>query len=102
MSTDTSRIDTAMLSIMLVLSVPIYTIVIVGLLVHLLGASALLGAAILLLVNPIQGWIMSKLTPIRKQASEYTDSRIRLTSEVLQGIKVIKFFAWESKYVLHQ
>ncbi|KAF9948009.1 hypothetical protein BGZ70_002404 [Mortierella alpina] len=99
MSTDTSRIDTAMLSIMLVISVPIYTIVIVGLLVHLLGASALLGAAILILVNPIQGWIMSKLAPIRKQASEYTDSRIRLTSEVLQGIKVIKFFAWESNFL---
>ncbi|KAF9956927.1 hypothetical protein BGZ72_002340 [Mortierella alpina] len=99
MSTDTSRIDTAMLSIMLVVSVPIYTIVIVGLLVHLLGAPALLGAAILILVNPIQGWIMSKLAPIRKQASEYTDSRIRLTSEVLQGIKVIKFFAWESNFL---
>ncbi|KAF9575849.1 hypothetical protein EC968_001232 [Mortierella alpina] len=99
MSTDTSRIDTAMLSIMLVISVPIYTVIIVGLLVHLLGASALLGAAILILVNPIQGWIMSKLAPIRKQASEYTDSRIRLTSEVLQGIKVIKFFAWESNFL---
>ncbi|KAF9988832.1 hypothetical protein BGZ75_008458 [Mortierella antarctica] len=99
MSTDTSRIDTAMLSIMLVISVPIYTMIIVGLLVHLLGASALLGAAILILVNPIQGWIMSKLAPIRKQASEYTDSRIRLTSEVLQGIKVIKFFAWECNFL---
>ncbi|KAF9284744.1 hypothetical protein BGZ68_004465 [Mortierella alpina] len=99
MSTDTSRIDTAMLSIMLVLSVPIYTMIIVGLLVHLLGAPALLGAAILLLVNPIQGWIMSKLAPIRKQASEYTDSRIRLTNEVLQGIKVIKFFAWEANFL---
>ncbi|GJJ75953.1 hypothetical protein EMPS_08311 [Entomortierella parvispora] len=99
MSTDASRIDTAMLSIALVISVPIYTIVVVGLLVHLMGPSALLGAALLILMNPVQGWAMSKLGPIRKRASEYTDSRIKLTSEILQGIKVIKFFAWEASFL---
>jgi len=97
MSTDASRVDTAMLSISLVVSVPIYTIVAVGLLINLMGPSALLGAALLILTNPVQGWAMSKLGPIRKKASEYTDSRIKLTSEILQGIKVIKFFAWEAR-----
>ncbi|KAG0207958.1 hypothetical protein BGX28_000971 [Mortierella sp. GBA30] len=99
MSTDASRIDTAMLSMLLVISVPIYTTVIVGLLIHLMGPSALLGAAMLLLVNPIQAWAMSKLAPIRKRASQFTDSRIRLTSEILQGIKVIKFFGWELQFL---
>ncbi|KAG0261912.1 hypothetical protein BG011_000532 [Mortierella polycephala] len=99
MSTDASRIDTAMLSGMLVLSVPIFTLVVIGLLVHLMGPSALMGAAIMLLVNPAQAWAMSKLAPIRKRASEYTDDRIRLTTEILQGIKVIKFFAWESNFL---
>jgi len=98
MSTDASRIDTAMLPAPQVVSVPIYTLVIVGLLIHLMGPSALLGAAILVLVNPVQGWAMSKLAPIRKRASQFTDSRIRLTSEILHGIKVIKFFSWENKY----
>ncbi|KAF9308781.1 hypothetical protein BG003_010617 [Podila horticola] len=99
MSTDASRIDTAMLSAPLVVSVPIYTLVIVGLLIHLMGPSALLGAAILVLVNPVQGWAMSRLAPIRKQASQFTDGRIRLTSEILQGIKVIKFFSWEKNFL---
>ncbi|KAG0056681.1 hypothetical protein BGZ83_003924 [Gryganskiella cystojenkinii] len=99
MSTDASRIDTAMLSMMLVVSVPIYTCVVVGLLIRLMGPSVLLGAAILILVNPIQAWAMSKLGPIRKRASEFTDARIRMTSEILQGIKVIKFFSWESRFL---
>ncbi|KAG0327756.1 hypothetical protein BG000_000802, partial [Podila horticola] len=99
MSTDASRIDTAMLSAPLVVSVPIYTLVIVGLLIHLMGPSALLGAAILVLVNPVQGWAMSRLAPIRKRASQFTDGRIRLTSEILQGIKVIKFFSWENNFL---
>jgi ABC-type multidrug transport system fused ATPase/permease subunit len=97
MSTDASRIDTAMLSILLVASIPVFTIVAVGLLVKLMGPSALLGAGILILVNPIQGWAMSRLAPIRKRGSQFTDNRIRLTQEILQGIKVIKFFGWESQ-----
>lgn len=97
MSTDASRIDTAMLSLLFAVSVPVYTIIVMGLLIHLTGPSALLGAAILIGVNPVQGWVMSKLGPIRNRASQFTDSRIRLTAEVLQGIKVIKFFAWENR-----
>ncbi|KAF9408550.1 hypothetical protein BGZ94_002273, partial [Podila epigama] len=42
---------------------------------------------------------MAKLTPIRKQASQFTDSRIHLTTEIIQGIKVIKFFAWENSFL---
>ncbi|KAF9090660.1 hypothetical protein BGX29_011350 [Mortierella sp. GBA35] len=99
MSTDASRIDVAMLSMMLVVSVPIYTIIVIGLLIHLMGPSALLGAALLILANPIQAWAMSRLGPVRKRASQFTDSRIRLTSEILQGIKVIKFFSWESRFL---
>ncbi|KAF9430749.1 hypothetical protein BGZ76_000723 [Entomortierella beljakovae] len=99
MSTDASRIDTAMLTMLLVVSIPIYTCVVVGLLINLMGPSALLGAAILVLANPIQAWAMSRLGPIRKKASQFTDSRISLTQEILQGIKVIKFFSWESQFL---
>ncbi|KAI1293287.1 hypothetical protein EDD11_008442 [Mortierella claussenii] len=99
MSTDASRIDTAMLSMLLVVSVPIYTIVVIGLLIHLMGPSALLGAGILVFANPAQAFAMSRLGPFRKRASEFTDSRIRLTQEILQGIKVIKFFSWESEFL---
>ncbi|KAG0276411.1 hypothetical protein BGZ95_007580 [Linnemannia exigua] len=99
MSTDASRIDAAMLSMLLVISVPIYTIIVIGLLIHLMGPAALLGAALLILANPIQAWAMSRLGPVRKRASQFTDKRIRLTSEILQGIKVIKFFSWEPRFL---
>ncbi|KAF9111885.1 hypothetical protein BGX27_004328 [Mortierella sp. AM989] len=99
MSTDASRIDTAMLSLLIVVAVPIFTVILVSILIHLMGPSALLGAAILILANPIQAWAMSRLAPIRKKASQFTDSRIRLTQEILQGIKVIKFFSWEPQFL---
>ena len=34
----------------------------------------------------------------RKKGVKITDSRVRLTTEVLQGIRLIKFYAWEAFY----
>jgi ATP-binding cassette subfamily C (CFTR/MRP) protein 1 len=34
----------------------------------------------------------------RKKGVGITDKRIRLTTEVLQGIRLIKFYAWEEFY----
>ncbi|KAF9927242.1 hypothetical protein BGZ67_007628 [Mortierella alpina] len=99
MSTDISRIDRAMMPLLITIACPLYIFVIVGLLVNLMGPAALLGAALLMLSNPIQGWGLAMLAPVRKRASEFTDSRIRLSTEILQGIKVIKFFAWERSFL---
>ena len=37
----------------------------------------------------------------RKKGVKITDKRVRLTTEVLQGIRLIKFYAWEAFYT-HQ
>lgn len=99
MSTDISRIDSAMMPMLIAISAPIYITVVIGLLIRLMGPSALLGAAILMASNPLQAWGVTRLGPVRKKASQFTDQRIRLSTEVLQGVKVIKFFAWEPRYM---
>lgn len=99
MSTDISRIDSAMMPMLIAISGPIYIMVVIGLLIRLMGPSALLGAVILMASNPIQAWGMTRLAPVRKKASQSTDQRIRLSTEILQGVKAIKFFAWEPRYV---
>ena len=35
----------------------------------------------------------------RKKCLSVTDKRIRLTTGLLQGIRLIKFYAWEAFYV---
>jgi ATP-binding cassette, subfamily C (CFTR/MRP), member 1 len=34
----------------------------------------------------------------RKKGVVFTDSRVRLTTEVLQGIRLIKFYVWEVRW----
>ncbi|OAQ32248.1 P-loop containing nucleoside triphosphate hydrolase protein [Linnemannia elongata AG-77] len=98
MSNDATRIDFCLEGLGLLYSVPVTVVVTVGLLVYWMGPSALVGAAVLVFSNPLQTWAMTLLNPIRLQVSKLTDSRMGLVTEVLQGIKVIKFFAYEPSF----
>ena len=35
----------------------------------------------------------------RKKGLKFTDKRVRIITEVLQGIRLIKIYAWEAFYV---
>ncbi|KAJ7123626.1 multidrug resistance-associated ABC transporter [Mycena epipterygia] len=66
-----------------------------------LGYSALVGLAVLLLGFPLQGVLLKIMFSQRKKGVKITDTRVRLSSEVLQGIRLIKYYAWEDFYT-HQ
>lgn len=60
-----------------------------------LGPSALAGFAVFVIITPLQGWIMQNLIKIRVKAMRWTDKRAKMLQELLGGMKVIKYFAWE-------
>ncbi|KAG6863876.1 hypothetical protein C0991_002491, partial [Blastosporella zonata] len=64
-----------------------------------LGYSALVGLGVLLVGFPVQFILVRVMFAQRKKGVKFTDKRIRLTTEVLQGIRLIKFYAWEAFYV---
>ncbi|KAG0271840.1 ABC transporter C member 13, partial [Linnemannia gamsii] len=97
MSNDATRIDLCLEGLGFLYTVPLTVVVTVGLLWYLMGPSVILGAAVLILSNPLQTWAMTLLNPIRLQVAKLTDSRMGLVTEILHGIKVIKFFAYESR-----
>ena len=74
-------------------------IVAVALLINALGPSALVGVGIMLIFVPMQTYVMKGLRFARRSALKYTDQRIRMLSEILQGIRVIKVYAWESSFI---
>jgi hypothetical protein len=45
-----------------------------------------------IVATPIQGMAMKKMFAFRKKAMVWTDKRAKLIQELLNGIKVIKFF----------
>ena len=56
---------------------------------------------VLILSFPLQGVLVLIIVNSRLAGVQVTDQRVRLTTEVLSGIRLIKPFAWETFYV-HQ
>jgi ABC-type multidrug transport system fused ATPase/permease subunit len=98
-ATDSVRIDQFTMFFHLIWTYSIQLFVIIGLLVYIIGISALAGVGLILVVVPLQVMIARWLVVLRKTNATITDSRIKLTQEVLQGIRIIKLFSWESSFL---
>ncbi|CAN0424476.1 unnamed protein product [Lampetra fluviatilis] len=79
-------------------ALPVQIIVGVSLLYSLLGVSALIGAAVIALLAPLQYCIATKLARAQKLTLEHSSSRIKQTSELVHGIKLLKLYAWEQVF----
>ena len=44
------------------------------------------------------GWIGKQFSKLRSETALKTDERIRIMSEIINGIKVIKMYAWEYSF----
>ncbi|XP_072855793.1 ATP-binding cassette sub-family C member 9 isoform X1 [Pogona vitticeps] len=76
-------------------AMPVQIIMGVILLYNLLGHSALVGAAVIVLLAPIQYFIATKLAEAQKSTLDYSTERLKKTNEILKGIKLLKLYAWE-------
>ncbi|XP_074860731.1 ATP-binding cassette sub-family C member 9 isoform X2 [Carettochelys insculpta] len=76
-------------------AMPVQIIMGVILLYRFLGGSALVGAAVIVLLAPIQYFIATKLAEAQKSTLDYSTERLKKTNEILKGIKLLKLYAWE-------
>ncbi|GAA6031091.1 hypothetical protein JCM8097_004000 [Rhodosporidiobolus ruineniae] len=108
--TDVSRIDFCAGFFHMSWTASIQVIVILVILLTEIGPSCLVGIGFLFVMvyaihhPPPQTYSMKKMFTFRKRAMVWTDKRARLIGELLGGIRVLKFFAWEIPYLskLHE
>ncbi|KAM5532133.1 hypothetical protein V8D89_014226 [Ganoderma adspersum] len=97
-SADTVRLEQNAFLVHNLWIAPIQIALGLGLLIRNLGVSALVGLAMLLLGGPIEFILAQVMFAQRLKSVTLTDQHMRMTSEVLSGIRLIKYFAWESFY----
>lgn len=97
-STDATRLDHFATYAHTLWIAPIQMIIGIALLIANLGYSALVGLGVLIFGLPIQGIFAVIMMKQRQKGVKITDARARLTSEVLQGIRLLKFYGWEDFY----
>uniref|UniRef100_A0A3Q1FN39 ATP-binding cassette, sub-family C (CFTR/MRP), member 9 n=1 Tax=Acanthochromis polyacanthus TaxID=80966 RepID=A0A3Q1FN39_9TELE len=77
-------------------AMPVQIVMGVILLYYLLGWSALVGASVIVLLAPVQYLIATKLADTQKNTLEHSTDRLKTTTEILKGIKLLKLYAWEN------
>ncbi|GFF97906.1 multidrug resistance-associated protein 1 [Aspergillus udagawae] len=98
MSNDTERIFQASKVIHLVWTSPIAIILTMVLLLINLTSSALPGIAVLVLGLAGVTRAVRTLNNRRDNINSVSDERMNLTQEILQGIRFVKYFAWEQAF----
>mmetsp|Transcript_5884 Transcript_5884/g.7152 ORF Transcript_5884/g.7152 Transcript_5884/m.7152 type:complete len:1359 (-) Transcript_5884:1928-6004(-) len=98
MGADLARIDLAIGYIPVLISFPVTVIIAIVILIINIGVSALVGIALLVIFMVLLTFCTSKLIKIRRYANKYTDKRIRYIQEVLNNLRMIKFYSWELPY----
>ncbi|XP_055006086.1 ATP-binding cassette sub-family C member 3 isoform X5 [Boleophthalmus pectinirostris] len=64
-----------------------------------LGPSVLAGVAVMILLIPLNAFIAMKTRAYQVEQMRYKDERIKLMNEILNGIKVLKLYAWEKSFI---
>ncbi|XP_032473157.1 canalicular multispecific organic anion transporter 2 isoform X5 [Phocoena sinus] len=64
-----------------------------------LGPSVLAGVALMVLLIPLNGAVAVKMRAFQVEQMKLKDSRVKLMSEILGGIKVLKLYAWEPSFL---
>uniref|UniRef100_A0A5B6ZCD8 ABC-type xenobiotic transporter n=1 Tax=Davidia involucrata TaxID=16924 RepID=A0A5B6ZCD8_DAVIN len=79
-------------------SAPFRIIIAVVLLYQQLGVASLLGSLMLVLMFPIQTFIISKMRKLSKEGLQHTDKRVGLMNEILAAMDTVKCYAWEKSF----
>ena len=98
MQMDSQRIGDFLRFINVMWSAPVQLIVCCALLFRFIQWSAVIGVLATFITAPIQGKLVVVLLRLRRANVAITDQRIKLMNEVMQGIKAVKFYAWEKPF----
>lgn len=99
MSTDTYRIDLASGFFHMIWTAPVGILITTALLLVNLTYSALPGLGLILIAMPLLGQAVKSLFRRRIVINKITDQRVSLTQEILQGVRFVKYFGWETSFL---
>jgi ATP-binding cassette subfamily C (CFTR/MRP) protein 1 len=78
---------------------PIGILITTALLLVNLTYSALPGLGLILIAMPLLGKAVGVLFRRRMAINKITDQRVSLTQEILQGVRFVKYFGWETSFL---
>ncbi|KAJ2368384.1 hypothetical protein IW150_005421, partial [Coemansia sp. RSA 2607] len=100
MSSDSSRVATFIGgNLYQIWSIPLRITLALYMLYNTIGWSVFVGIGFTLIGIPLSSGFRKHLRELNKLIFEHRDDRIKIITEVLNGIKIIKLYAWEIPFI---
>ncbi|KAF7686818.1 canalicular multispecific organic anion transporter 1 [Silurus meridionalis] len=98
MSADAQRFNDVTNFVHLLWSCPLQIILSIAFLWIELGPSVLAGLLVMLLMVPVNGLLATKSKTYQMKNMKFKDKRMKMMTEILNGIKILKLYAWEPSF----
>ncbi|KAL0104456.1 hypothetical protein PUN28_017289 [Cardiocondyla obscurior] len=98
MSVDAQRFMDLTAYINMIWSAPLQIALALYFLWNILGPAVFAGLAVMIILIPVNGLIANKVKTLQIRQMKSKDERVKLMNEVLNGIKVLKLYAWEPSF----
>lgn len=98
MAVDAQRFMDLVTYLNMIWSAPLQISLAIYFLWQILGPSVLAGLAVMIVLIPVNGVIANKAKNLQIKQMKNKDERVKLMNEVLNGIKVLKLYAWEPSF----
>ncbi|KAJ2658559.1 hypothetical protein IWW48_003964 [Coemansia sp. RSA 1200] len=82
-----------------VYAMPLSLVIGIWYMYRMLGVSSLVGLSIAVVYAPLSKALFTRLTDIEERLNALSDKRVAMITELLQGIRAVKLFGWESHFV---
>jgi ABC-type bacteriocin/lantibiotic exporter with double-glycine peptidase domain len=99
MSVDSTKVLEVSCYLMYVWTTPLQVLICISFLIYVLGWPALTGIGIMVLMIPIGRILGKHVAKRQKILMQSSDKRMISTLELLSGIRLVKFFAWETNFL---
>jgi ABC-type multidrug transport system fused ATPase/permease subunit len=96
---DAGRIESNITYLHMIWSAPLQITISIVMLWQVLGPSVLAGLSVMLVLIPINLKLSQVQGGIQKTMLSHKDNRTKLMNEIMQGIRVIRYFAWEPSFI---
>jgi ATP-binding cassette, subfamily C (CFTR/MRP), member 1 len=77
---------------------PLQIVIALVLIYQQVGNAMWVGVAYMLFLLPINAKVFAVVAKMRRKVLKYSDMRVKMMNEILTGIRIIKFYAWEKPF----
>ncbi|GAV06011.1 hypothetical protein RvY_16054-1 [Ramazzottius varieornatus] len=98
MAVDSQRFMDLMTHIQLLWSAPLQISIALYFLWQEMGLATLAGLVAMVLLIPFNAWVAGRTKTLQIAQMKIKDGRIKLMNEILNGMKILKLYAWESSF----